>query len=38
MTLSKVMCYTVKDAVDWLLLLPHRRFWKGSDHSPLQFC
>lgn len=32
------LCYTVKDAVDWLRPPTTRWFQKGSNHSPLQFC
>ena len=32
------LCYTVRDAVDWLLPPTARRFRKGSNHSPLQYC
>ena len=32
------LCYTVKDAVDWLHPPTTRWFTKGSNHSPLQFC
>ena len=32
------LCYTVRDAVDWLFSPTTRWFWKGSNHSPLQFC
>ena len=38
MTLSKVMCYNVRDAVDWFIAPTARRFKKGSNHGPLQFC
>ena len=32
------LCYTVRDAVDWLHHPTARRFRKGSNHSPLQYC
>ena len=32
------VCYTVKDAVDWLNPPTARRFRIGSNHSPLQYC
>ena len=32
------LCYTVRDAVDWLGSPTTRWFQKGSNHSPLQFC
>lgn len=32
------LCYTVRDAVDWLAAPTTRWFTKGSNHSPLQFC
>ena len=32
------VCYTVKDAVDWLNSPTARRFRIGSNHSPLQYC
>ena len=32
------VCYTVRDAVDWFAPPTTRWFWKGSNHSPLQFC
>ena len=32
------LCYTVRDAVDWLAAPTTRWFKKGSNHSPLQFC
>ena len=32
------LCYTVKDAVDWLSLPTARRFKKGSNHGPLPVC
>ena len=32
------LCYTVRDAVDWLVSPTTRWFRKGSNHSPLQFC
>jgi len=38
MSLSKDVCYTVKDAVDWYFPPTARRFLKGSNHSPLQYC
>ena len=37
MTLSKVICYTVRDAVDWFHRPTTRWFLKGSDHSPCKF-
>ena len=36
--LQGLLCYTVRDVVDWFTSLTARRFKKGSDHSPLQFC
>ena len=32
------LCYTVRDAVDWFHAPTARRFTKGSNHSPLQYC
>ena len=32
------LCYTVRDAVDWLSAPTARRFLKGSNHSSLQYC
>ena len=32
------LCYTVRDAVDWLSAPTARRFMKGSNHGPLQYC
>nr|DAI28950.1 MAG TPA: Protein A26 virus, virus entry, acid [Caudoviricetes sp.] len=32
------LCYTVRDAVDWFCSPTARRFLKGSNHSPLQYC
>ncbi len=32
------LCYTVRDVVDWLICPTARRFQKGSNHSPLQYC
>ena len=32
------LCYTVRDAVDWFVSPTARRFMKGSNHSPLQYC
>lgn len=32
------LCYTVRDAVDWFRFPTARRFLKGSNHSPLQYC
>ena len=32
------LCYTVRDAVDWLFCPTARRFSKGSNRSPLQDC
>ena len=32
------LCYTVRDAVDWFQFPTARRFLKGSNHSPLQYC
>ncbi len=38
MTFSKIMCYTVEDAVDWFETATARRFNIDSNHSPLQYC
>ena len=32
------LCYNVRDAVDWFSRPTARRFQKGSNHSPLQYC
>lgn len=32
------LCYTVRDAVDWLSAPTARRSLKGSNHSSLQYC
>ena len=32
------LCYTVRDAVDWLSAPTARRFLKGSHHRSLQYC
>ena len=32
------LCYTIRDAVDWLSSPTTRWFTKGSNHSPLHFC